>query len=278
MTHPGTFGVQPPTEVVGRRIGAYLIDSLIGFVIFLVVVLSMLHRTTVGGDVENCGAKLRNDTEICFQVPDSNDAYYVDKGDAWKQFVASAGWFLLADVILQGWLGGTPGKLIVGIRAVRPDGQICGLWRAFVRSLPFAVGVVTGGVGLGVGAQSPVITAVGWLGTLLLVGELVVLLVRKDHRRVGDLLAGTVVVRKEWVGHEIPIPSGRAVVGAPGWTGQPGWKGGQGWTGGPGWGQSTAQQLPRWDQARDTYIWWDDEQGEWLEHDRSSGEWRPISR
>jgi hypothetical protein len=42
--------------------------------------------------------------------------------------------------------------------------------------------------------------------------------------------------------------------------------------------EPAAVHQPQWDAARNTYIWWNAEQQAWLEHDRASGEWRPISQ
>jgi uncharacterized RDD family membrane protein YckC len=260
---PAHYLYKAPTDVVGKRIGAYLLDGLFTSIILGVLVFSLLHHTT-GNPDRTCAD--RQGTSMCFQF--GSDVYDVPTDDSWKIAVGNGLWFLGASVLLQGLAGGTLGKLIVGIRVVDADGRLCGPWRAFLRSVPFAVGTL----GYIWGTRGAM-TLAGLVATAIVVTELVALLSRKNHQRFGDVAAGTFVIDKHYVGQPVPDPQS-AIYAGQAWPGQ-GWGPGSA----PGWGGPAApESLPQWDPARDTYIWWDAERGEWLEHDRASGEWQPISR
>ncbi|MFE8597640.1 RDD family protein [Archangium violaceum] len=71
--------------------------------------------------------------------------------------------------------GQTPGKRLVGIRVVRVDGSPVGVLESAVRNLVRVVDSL------------PLVYAVGVLSVLL----------TRQHRRLGDLLAGTLLVREE---------------------------------------------------------------------------------
>lgn len=75
-------------------------------------------------------------------------------------------------IVLEGWLGATLGKRLVGLRVVRVGGGRPGLWRSLVRN---------------------VLRAVDSLPTLNILG--VILILRSPERaRFGDRVAGTRVV------------------------------------------------------------------------------------
>jgi uncharacterized RDD family membrane protein YckC len=81
-------------------------------------------------------------------------------------------YWTLAEVLMGGQ---TPGKRLVGIRVVRVDGSPVGVLESAVRNLVRVVDSLPG------------IYAVGCLSVLL----------TRQHRRLGDLLAGTLLVREE---------------------------------------------------------------------------------
>ncbi|PTL76305.1 RDD family protein [Vitiosangium sp. GDMCC 1.1324] len=81
-------------------------------------------------------------------------------------------YWTLAEVLMGGQ---TPGKRLVGIRVVRVDGSPVGVLESAVRNLVRVVDSI------------PLIYAVGCLSVLL----------TRQHRRLGDLLAGTLLVREE---------------------------------------------------------------------------------
>ncbi|WP_224362079.1 RDD family protein [Hyalangium versicolor] len=81
-------------------------------------------------------------------------------------------YWTLAEVFLHGQ---TPGKRLLGIRVVRMDGSPVGVYESAVRNLLRAVDFL------------PVLYAVGSISMLF----------TRQHRRLGDLLAGTLLVREE---------------------------------------------------------------------------------
>jgi uncharacterized RDD family membrane protein YckC len=77
--------------------------------------------------------------------------------------------------LLQEWLwsGRTAGKALFNIRVVRNNGQPIGFWEAFGRNLLRVVDVYISGIGL------------------------VCMLLNQDEKRLGDFLAGTVVISEQ---------------------------------------------------------------------------------
>ncbi|HEX5753984.1 MAG TPA: RDD family protein [Archangium sp.] len=81
-------------------------------------------------------------------------------------------YWTVAEVLMNGQ---TPGKRLMGIRVVRVDGSPVGVLESAVRNLVRVVDSL------------PFVYAVGVLSVLL----------TRQHRRLGDLLAGTLLVREE---------------------------------------------------------------------------------
>ncbi len=93
------------------------------------------------------------------------------------------------------WRGQTMGKRLLGIRVVRVDGSPVGLYESAVRNLLRVVDFLPAMYGLGV----------------------LSLLLTEQHRRLGDLVAGTLLVRQERIALEkyvSPAPSGPIAVPA----------------------------------------------------------------
>jgi uncharacterized RDD family membrane protein YckC len=86
-------------------------------------------------------------------------------------FVVANGYFMLFEII---WNGQTPGKRLVGLRVLREDGYPIRSVDSVVRNL---------------------VRIVDWLPLLYSIGVLVMLLNRRS-RRLGDFAGGTIVVRE----------------------------------------------------------------------------------
>ena len=111
------------------------------------------------------------------------------------------------------------------------------------------------------------------------------------HRRVGDMVAKTFVVRSSAVGAPIVVPgltapappttyadAGTWGSEAPPWTatGAPADPAASGWAA-PGAASPTpSADGPQWDAARNTYIQWDPAQSRWLQWDESERTWSVI--
>lgn len=282
------FPGRKPTDVMGKRIGAYFIDGIIVGGITIGIIFGMLaafkptayqHLGTHEAAVQFCDAYDRNPDIVAEKYrgrdcsTSGDRAELTDGGKVGAAVGIGIGislivW-LLNYMVLEGLAGGTLGKLIVGIRTIREDGARPGLGWALLRNVLLVI---------------PDQIFAGLVG-------LIVALTNDDHQRVGDMAASTYVVDKWAAGRPVhQPPPGFAGYAAPGQghyqqpapsapRNQGGW-GVPGTTGAqqPSTAAPGAQHQPQWDQARNTYIWWNDKTQQWLEHDRASGEWRPISQ
>jgi uncharacterized RDD family membrane protein YckC len=193
--------MQQPTSVVGKRIGAFLIDYVLYLIVFFAVFFAM-------ADTDRDIAQQLIQREV-----DPNTSTYgnITIGDTKYSIVGSK--FLLYLLIiflfgflyyavLQGIKGWTLGKLAVGIRTVDEQGNFPGVGRGTVRWL----GLVF-------------IDSAPWLIPYIL--GFVMILATKQKRRVGDFMAKTAVVGKEFVGQP-PYPQQAGYgVPAPGYAPQP---------------------------------------------------------
>ncbi len=189
-----------PTAVVGRRIGAYVIDYLVPLVLAFVVGFAMFFSSAVR--VTNAGANfcerynagsitISDDVyrEVgtgggCFQV-ENDEALVATSDDTGSAVLVGFAIFGLAWVnlfIVQGITGASAAKHLLGLRVVRGNGNKVGFgWNALRTGLLFVDSFCFGVVGL------------------------ITVNTTKRHQRVGDLASGTYVVRKEAVGTPIAL-------------------------------------------------------------------------
>ena len=161
-----------PTNVVGRRVGALLIDGLIVAAITAAAWFATTEEVSgacIAGGIE-VGGNCRGFTE--------------DSSGRGIFILISLAASLIVYWIMPGLTGTSPGKSALGIRIIARDGGKPGLGRALVRylmwivdSFPYIIPYLTG-----------FITA----------------LVDDQHRRLGDRVAGTLVVDKSAVGQAPP--------------------------------------------------------------------------
>jgi uncharacterized RDD family membrane protein YckC len=165
-----------PTNVVGRRVGAFVIDGLLISVICGIAWYAL--TTKVPGECVGGGVTINGDCRG-FESGSSNRT-------VWFLIILIVG--LTIRWILPGLRGTSPGKAMLGLRIVGPDGGVPGLGRAFVRGLmlivdafPYIIPYLTG---------------------------FICALTDDRHRRVGDRVANTLVVDKNAAGQ--PIAAGGA--------------------------------------------------------------------
>jgi uncharacterized RDD family membrane protein YckC len=160
--------MQKPTQVVGRRVAAFIIDGLILAAISAVGWYALTKNvgsgSCIGGGVTING-KCRGFTDS------GNRSLWIAINT-----IASIGilW------VMQGLSGKTPGKAMMGIRVVNAEGRPPGIWRAALRSIlwviddfPYIIPLLTG---------------------------FIVALTSQRNQRVGDMVAGTFVVDKNAAG------------------------------------------------------------------------------
>ena len=184
--------MQKPTQVVGRRVAALIIDLLIVSVISAVTWYALTKDvgsgSCVGGGITINGK--------CHGFTSSGNRA------AWIAINAIVGIGIFW--VMQGLTGKTPGKAMLGIKVVKADGTAPGIGRAFLRHLlwivddfPYAIPFLTG---------------------------FIAALVSQNNQRIGDMVAGTYVVDRNFAGaiggggqpaFGAPPPSGAPVSAPP---------------------------------------------------------------
>jgi uncharacterized RDD family membrane protein YckC len=261
--------ISDPTKVTGARIGAYLVDVVIGTAAtFLLLGLfggstwttyeGRFDPVSVCEVVNGASAGGRNPlpaevegATACIAWGDT--AYlFTDEQAARLQAVTTLGWaiFGVANlVVLPTFAGGSLGKLLFGLRIVTGDGRRAGIGRNLLRWVVLFVDAFCCGI----------------------VG-LVAMRSSRGHRRLGDMAAGTFVVHRSWEGRPLQIPGlitvrsshefggwGPAPVQAP-----------------PGLGEGGGIDAPVWDPSRSAYVRYDQTSGVWFQWDDAQQAWVPA--
>lgn len=204
MTAPLQYGTPPasdPTAVMGRRTLAWIADLVIYVAIMAAGFASMAEYTDIPPDVPEAEAcdlfEQQNPGAADACIAADGTIYLLDTGEAGVQTALSLGW-LAVFVVLQGLTGGSPGKLLFGLRVVDQHGAKIGIGKSLGRTLMW------------------IVDAAPWI--IPLVGPIAAV-TSSGHRRVGDLAAGTYVVASSSVGQPVltsnaPIPAGQQAWGA----------------------------------------------------------------
>ena len=184
---PGVpLGVDP-TKALWRRIFAYVIDASVGWLIVVGVATALGNVDTL--DARRCPDDL-DDERVCLDLSsetgDDDDPQILLIDTDAVLIAAGAGlvWVLLNSVLVQGATGATVGKFITGARVVRPDGRPPGVWKALGRTLMLIIDTIT----------------------LILPLGLWVAMFSRGHRRLGDMAAGTYVVKAQYAGRPVVLP------------------------------------------------------------------------
>jgi uncharacterized RDD family membrane protein YckC len=167
--HPSTIetheqmGPQLHLAGIGTRFIAYLIDKLIqmGLVLGLTIITVLLLILT---------GKLASVGEFLDRLKDSLGWWLIALAILGYEIVTK-GYFILFEYL---WSGSTPGKRSQEIRVIRKDGRPISFVAAVIRNILRAVDI---------------------LGEIYPLG-LVVMFIDSRNRRLGDLAAGTLVVRE----------------------------------------------------------------------------------
>lgn len=253
-----SYSSPDPTDVVGRRIGAALIDG--GFEIASVA---------LGLALADVRIEVSAATGVVTGVEGSPTAFWILLAVPWL--------FILGNrVALQGLHGYTLGKLLVGLRCVNALGRPPGVGRALGRAI-----VLNGPTRL-----------VGCIWDLL---NVALMLAVRGHRHTGDLAAKTFVVKKEYQGRLL-LPGDRHYVAGPASVTRAEAaameaRGARAVVGGSEVGDPVRADpepeappeapeglsaVPTWDASIKAYVVYDAPSGRWLRYRRSTGTWIPM--
>ena len=175
-----------PTAILGRRIIAWLIDFMIIGTILVVIALSTFTNTSFGNSLAaEFQCDIINDTSSDLCINAGSTVYVGDSDTIGMMALVGLGYALIVTMLMPGFTGWSPGKLVMGLRVVNNTtfelaGMGPNIGRGFfwcVDSFPWFVPFV----GFVVGLAS------------------------KGHRRVGDMVANTLVVDKSLVGHPMAV-------------------------------------------------------------------------
>ncbi|KAA0232648.1 MAG: hypothetical protein JJLCMIEE_00585 [Acidimicrobiales bacterium] len=250
-----------PTDVMGKRVAEYLIDIGIGLALSFGLFFAFVTRVPTSCDLLG--------TTVYVELNDT--CYTLVGNDYWLFQGVLVGYWLLNWVVLQGLLGASIGKFVVGVRVVRPDGRPMGILRAIGRwivtivdAFPWCIPMLTGFL----------VANSSW-----------------GHQRIADKAVGTFVVGRDFAGSPInlaprtvpvAVPYGSPVQPPQGAPGQPPGYGGPPAAGtSPGFGAGPPQAPggagdPEWDAARQAYIQYDHTAGEWRQWNEALRQWGPI--
>jgi uncharacterized RDD family membrane protein YckC len=232
--------MQSPTNVVGKRVGAFVIDSLLSFAVTAIAWFALttsipIECPTDGGGI-TIGGKCRG-----FLVG--------QEGNQTAWYLISFAAALIIFVILPGLKGVSPGKALLGIKLVNQEGRPPGVLRAFLRYILWIVDAF------------PYIIP-------YLVGFITALNGQRNQR-VGDMAANTFVVDKSYEG---PVPTPEQLTG-----GAPQFAPTSGWSAPPTTGPAPLPPLPQpQQQGAQQADWYPDPHGQarlrywdgqrWTEH------------
>ena len=191
---PSSPSLSNPTAVVGRRIGAFLIDGLIGVTFIFVFALATFTNTELGDSFTaelQCEVINEFSNDLCIQA--GTTVYVGTENEVAIITLIWLAWVLISTMILPGITGWSPGKLVTGIRVVKADTfEKAGLGANILRGVLWVVDAFP--------YVAPIVGGA--------------LLASKDHRRVGDRAANTLVVRADSVDRS-PVQTPSAVIAPP---------------------------------------------------------------
>jgi len=155
---PEQVGLEYSVAGIGSRFVAVLLDSLILFAFFVAEILAMVAISAAAATTGN-GSALSSAGKwfLAFVV--------------FLNFAVAWGYFALFEAY---WQGQTPGKRVMKIRVIKDSGRQITLFEALARNL---------------------LRVVDYLPGFYLVG-LITMLCNKRSQRLGDLVAGTMVVHE----------------------------------------------------------------------------------
>ncbi len=172
--------INNPKAVLFRRATAWSIDAFLILILISVVVITTAERYDApsGLSEEEICSQLSDASDNCLQVLD--EVLVFDLGVKSPIFWIPFFSLVVNFVVLTGFTGFSIGKLLTGIRVVnRENRKLPGLTAAVGRTLPWIV-----------------VTAIPQIGLGLLLVEIALVVSSPENRRLGDRIAGTVVISR----------------------------------------------------------------------------------
>jgi hypothetical protein len=285
---------------MGRRSGAWILDFVFAGILFV-----LAFRVSVDGyrdipgnlcddqvdtigtneDAQFCEADLLGKDGYAIYDSSTRTSTFFEADQLWVAPLVFVGYGVFTFVLVEGLVGASLGKLLLGVRVVRSDGSRAGLGRSLLRFLLWIFDAIP--------YCFPLVAVVAGFAT-------------KGHRRLGDMAAGTFVVATRDVGTPLSIPGltppapypaapavpyGTPSYGTPSFEpyGTPTYDS-------PSYGATppapeptpaapttteappgqTPSNEPQWDPQRNTHIQWDPARNAWLQWDAVAEEWKPI--
>ena len=150
---------------IGNRFLAVTIDHAIQFLSIFLIAWIFISITGIGQD-----SSQENVSQMLMEMPKWTIAIMIV-----VIFVIFAAYFIVFEWL---WNGQTPGKRLLKLRVIREDGRPLTLWEAIARNLLRVFDAIP-----------------GFIVPIYSMGLIVIFLSNRDQR-VGDIFAGTVVVRE----------------------------------------------------------------------------------
>jgi uncharacterized RDD family membrane protein YckC len=165
---PEQIALELPLAGIGSRFLGMAIDTLLQWVFYFVVFLIFLGTVWAVPSIGNLTRYLK-------WIPES----FIPAVIILFIFCIYWGYFAFFEII---WKGQTPGKKIAGIRVIHTSGRPINAYEAIGRNLLRVVDGIPGMYGVGI----------------------VCMMLNDQHRRLGDYVAGTVVVHDKHVQEVMP--------------------------------------------------------------------------
>ena len=173
---PEQIALELPLAGIGSRSLALAIDTLLQWVLYFVVFLIFVAAALATPSIGNLGRHFRG-------IP----ASFIPAVVILFIFCIYWGYFAFFETL---WKGQTPGKRVAGIRVIHTSGRPINAYEAIGRNLLRAIDGLPGMYGVGI----------------------VCMMLNQEHRRLGDYVAGTVVVHDKRTPDVMPDINAVAVI------------------------------------------------------------------
>ena len=194
VTTPTVLPPADPTAVVGRRVLAYVIDGVILLVVMIALFASLASsedQTTAFAAERVCDLINNQPSSDYLCIPADTTTILISNEDLVLIGIIGLLYGFVTHMLLPAITGFSPGKAMVGLRIVNQESfQRAGIGANLVRWVLW------------------VVDSAPWCFPLV---GLITGLSSNGHRRVGDMVAKTVVIDRKWVGHPLAIPGVNSV-------------------------------------------------------------------